>query len=240
MSIKARLKDLKTRSQLLKHASAISDMPSWIKHNAASMIGMALGIAGSGYLGSSLAKEYVPTKNLKNNKLVKSFIEKNLQAEEINFEDNYTKGDSMESNIENVANHYVEALPDKSSIVTHARDKSMMLHELGHIANFNKDIRLKAIIAKNLAPLVGLASSTFAAASPTTRKFAPLLIAAGHAPMLTDEARASLKAVAHIKEHGTEEEYATARKRLLLAYGTYILPALGQLIGSAAAVKLLK
>lgn len=105
-----------------------------------------------------------------------------------------------------------------------------LAHELGH-ASFRDPARSGRLVrtlikARGLGPLAGIiGGGAMLAQDPDSAaaKLAPAAVAAGYAPMLADEAGASLKGVRTLKSMG---KYTPAMgKSLGRAFGTYALPA---------------
>lgn len=102
-------------------------------------------------------------------------------------------------------------------------------HELGHgrwgASGIGKILRVTK--ARNAAPLfVGTAGTIMSGLDPdsTASKLAPVASAASLAPMLTDEAAASIHAIRGMRRAGySAAQIAKGKKQLLKAFGTYAL-----------------
>lgn len=107
------------------------------------------------------------------------------------------------------------------------------LHEFGHAHNFNS-LGEKARKAKHMGYLMGkggfgaLAGSAVALSgekSDAKTAAGTAIAAASYAPMLHEEATASLKPLKYLKEHGHHAEHSLAKRALGKAFGTYALTA---------------
>jgi hypothetical protein len=115
---------------------------------------------------------------------------------------------------------------------------AIMAHELGHARHMGgmSPTHLKAhMYARGLGPLAGLLGAGALASSENEKvnKWAPAAAAAGYAPMLYQEGRASTHAVRDLYKHMGGKAALKGAGRLGLAFGTYAAPA----IGSAWAIK---
>jgi len=113
-----------------------------------------------------------------------------------------------------------------------ARSSSVMgpqfaAHELGHGRLWNKSDRLRKVLmgSRALAPLATLGTTIGAGVADTDSKFSkamPLAGLAATAPVLADEAYASLKGYGALKRIGSKPAVLrTARRQLGKAFGTY-------------------
>ena len=116
--------------------------------------------------------------------------------------------------------------------------KHVVLHELGHAADFKKFRRTKAIGRMAGIP-AGIVGAGVLLKDDKKRKYAPAATAAGFAPLLWQEGKASILATKYVKE--TEGRRAAKRvaKPLLRAFGTYVTLPVGAALGVYTAGKLL-
>jgi len=107
------------------------------------------------------------------------------------------------------------------------------LHELGHASQYKRLGRFRAP-----GMMAGTVAGALAMTSEDKRKYAPVLVGAGYAPMLADEAIASGKALKHIKKYHPTTVKPVA-KSLVRAFGSYGAMAGGAVLGSAGVAALL-
>jgi hypothetical protein len=109
---------------------------------------------------------------------------------------------------------------------------------LGHAADFKTFGRAK-FIGRVAAIPAGIIGAGALLKDDKTRKYAPAATAAGFAPTLWQEGKASILATKYVKE--TEGRRAAKRvaKPLLRAFGTYLALPVGAALGVYTAGKLL-
>lgn len=107
------------------------------------------------------------------------------------------------------------------------------MHEFGHAHNFNS-LGEKARKAKHigymvgkggLGALAGTAVALHGEKSDAKTAAGTAIAAASYAPMLHEEATASLKPLKYLKDHGHHAEHAVSKRALGKAFGTYALTA---------------
>ena len=101
-------------------------------------------------------------------------------------------------------------------------------HEFGHqafrgsgVGKLTNKVRFPASLVGNIA---GLTTATAADPDSTASKLSPLMSAAGIAPIIGDEAMASINAIKAMKRTGfSPQQLSLGKKQLAKAFGTYAL-----------------
>lgn len=168
-------------------------------------------------------------------------LDKTLRPSNITWSPGMAKKMMAHMKINDVAIHQVPGISGGSShtgigdgkwfvaVAPGNQGAEFLAHELGHVSRkpvsnalFNADV----VGTRQVLPLAGGAAGTMMAlrgerGSLSTR-IAPLVSLAGSAPMLYDEARASIRGYKALKALGLKPtELSVARRKLLHALGTY-------------------
>lgn len=122
----------------------------------------------------------------------------------------------------------------------HPTNPGIVLHELGHAADFKKGLKRKIFLRK-FGPGAGIIAGGMLLANEDTRKYAPAAIAAGFSPMLWQEGKASGSALKFLrKTYGRRSsQYRKAIISLGKAFGSYGAVAGGSALGVYGIGKLL-
>ena len=113
---------------------------------------------------------------------------------------------------------------------SHPTKSSVMLHELGHAADFKKHRGFKTVLrAGGLG--VGLLGASVLMSDKDTRKYAPAAAAAGWAPTLYQEGKASYLAHKYLKQTRGAKASRKSSKRLVKMFGTYAAAPAGMAAG---------
>jgi hypothetical protein len=109
---------------------------------------------------------------------------------------------------------------------------SVMAHEMGHAKHWQgmSSSRMKLHDKlRNFGPYAGIGAGGMMALSDNekARKFAPVAVLAGSAPMVYQEGVATAHALRNLKKHYGNKVALRGAGRLGLAFGSYVLPPVG-------------
>jgi hypothetical protein len=114
----------------------------------------------------------------------------------------------------------------------------LILHELGHAADFKKFPKVK-MVSRSIGPVAGILVAGKLLGKEKSRKYAPAAAAAGFAPMLWQEGKASTLAYKFMKKNLPKTVAKKEGLKLLKAFGTYASLPIGAALGVYGVSKLL-
>lgn len=143
--------------------------------------------------------------------------------------------------------HYVPSAMSKGKPIVVTDKPFIAMHEHGHAHSFNSSRKLgtlkaklggtiasNALIARQMGTMAGAYAAT--SSNEKVRNATPYVVGAAAAPMLVEEARATIDPYNHLRKTRGKELANKFLKKMAPAYGTYVTLA-GAAVGSSALAK---